>query len=75
MTFEELYRNVVNAGGLALLQAPDLSISPRSFDNVATVDRNGTLHARSGRQWPHIVIRARGGAYTSIALAFEKPHG
>jgi SAM-dependent methyltransferase len=73
MTFEELYRSVVNAGGLALLQAPDLSISPRSFDNVATVDRHGTLHARSGHQWPHIVIRARGGAYTSIALAFEKP--
>jgi SAM-dependent methyltransferase len=73
LTFPEIRRHIIDASGLELMQRPDFSISPESFENLAVATRDGRVTPRSGHIWPHIVLEFRKSTYTSIALALAKP--
>lgn len=71
-TREELATGLVDATGLELIQPLDETISPESFDNLAT-RRLRRLHYRQGRFHPHVVLRVGGETFTSVGLPFRKP--
>ena len=65
----ELRRRIVRPSGLRLVQEPDFSLSPETFDSVTPWGAGGPLERRS----PHILLQARGAPWTSVCLALEKP--
>jgi SAM-dependent methyltransferase len=59
--------------GVDLVQPLDLSISAESFDNPIEFGAENTLSSRTGRMFPHVVLKSGPGSpWTSIFLAFSK---
>jgi SAM-dependent methyltransferase len=71
-TWREIVAQIVRPSGLRLMQEPDLHVSPATFENEMHVHPDGRVESESGLASPHIVVRARSGAFTSLALALEK---
>lgn len=74
-TPRELRRRVIQPSGLTLMQPLDLSLSPRSWENVTVTNPRAELLPRSGSFYPHILLRVSGSVYTSVALPLVKPDG
>jgi SAM-dependent methyltransferase len=81
-TVDEIESLIVRPSGLTLMQQLDLSLSPRTFDNVIRWSGPDRYEPAMGKEWPHIVLRPAlsafgkrvdGAPFTSIALALEKP--
>lgn len=61
------------AEGLELVQPLDLRISRESFENVIEFGDRNTLSSRTGRLFPHIVLKSGPGSpWTSVFLGFHK---
>jgi SAM-dependent methyltransferase len=59
--------------GLDLVQPLDLSISPESFENPIEFGAGNKLSSRTGRMFPHVVLKSGPGSpWTSVFLAFRK---
>jgi len=71
-TWREIKRFLVEASGLELMQPLDLRVSGASWANL-TAQTFGGLRPRTGDYFPHVLVSARGAAFTSVALALEKP--
>jgi hypothetical protein len=65
--------NIIRPSGLRLMQPFDRSLTPGTFANVVSILENGRLVHGSGSGSLHILLRARGAPFTSVALALEKP--
>jgi len=73
-TPRELHSRIVDPSGLRLVQPLDTTVSPETYENVATIHGDSRVEPESGVFHPHTVVRApRTSRWTSVALAFEKP--
>lgn len=72
-TLNEIRRVIVEPSGLDLLQEPILEISPETRANLIRFAPDGTYASSTGRDYPHVLLRARGAAWTSLALPLHKP--
>jgi SAM-dependent methyltransferase len=72
LTAGEIRRRIVKPSGLELMQQLDLTLSPETWDNVARFVGPSDLVTSTGRWNPHILVKARGGAWTSAALPLAK---
>ena len=75
LTARELQRDIVGPTGLQLVQPLDETISPESYDNLITWVGDGDLHPRTGKPFPHILLKGHGSPWTSAFLALRKPAG
>jgi SAM-dependent methyltransferase len=73
LTWREIVANIIRPSGLRLMQPFDRSLTPGTFANVVSILENGRLVHGSGSGSLHILLRARGAPFTSVALALEKP--
>jgi SAM-dependent methyltransferase len=71
-TWREIVSQIVLPSGLQLMQDPLLSVSPVTFDNEMRIHPDGRVESESGSISPHIVVRARSGPFTSLALALQR---
>lgn len=59
--------------GVDLVQPLDMNISRESFENPIEFGAGNTLRSRSGRMFPHIVLKSGPGSpWTSVFLVFRK---
>jgi SAM-dependent methyltransferase len=73
-TPRELVRHIVRPSGLRLMQTLDRTFSRASWENIARYAPGRTeLITPSGAFYPHIVLGVSRSAFTSVALALEKP--
>jgi hypothetical protein len=72
-TPEELTRYIVRPSRLQLLQRLDRTISPSTWDNLIHWRGAGELTPTTGQDFPHILLKAHGSAWTSVALPLQKP--
>lgn len=72
-TPEELRRFIVRPSGLEQMQAFDRTISPETWENLIHWRGAGELTPATGRDFPHILLKAHGSAWTSVALPLRKP--
>ncbi len=81
-TPKELQKHIVGPSGLKLVQPLDRSISEETWENVTRWTREGGLEPSTGDAHPYIILRpegaafflkAKGPAFTSVALALRKP--
>lgn len=73
-TRTEIREQIVDPSGLDLVQPVNYELSDETFDNLIHWRRGGTLEPRTGREYPHIVLKAHGSPWTSIALPLSKPN-
>lgn len=71
-TPRELERLIVGPSGLQLVQRPDLTLSPQSWDNLTTLHPNGRLEPATGRLDPHILLKIHRSVLTSVCLVLHK---
>jgi SAM-dependent methyltransferase len=69
----ELKQRIIRPSGLRLLQPLRSDLSPETWDNVTYWVGEGELRPATGRKWPHILLKAHGSPWTSVALALQKP--
>jgi SAM-dependent methyltransferase len=72
-TPEELTRFIVRPSGLEQLQPLDRTISSETWGNLISWRGAGELTPATGRDFPHILLKAHGSAWTSVALPLRKP--
>jgi SAM-dependent methyltransferase len=72
-TPEELTRYIIRPSGLRLLQPIDRRISPATWENLIHWRGGGELTPATGCDFPHILLKAHGSAWTSVALPLQKP--
>jgi SAM-dependent methyltransferase len=72
-TPEELTRFIVRPSGLEQLQPLDRTISSETWENLIHWRGAGELTPATGRDFPHILLKAHGSAWTSVALPLRKP--
>jgi SAM-dependent methyltransferase len=72
-TPEELTRFIVRPSGLEQLQPLDRTISAETWENLIHWRGAGELTPATGRDFPHILLKAHGSAWTSVALPLRKP--
>ena len=72
-TPEELRWYIIRPSRLRLLQRLDRTMSPRSWENLIHWSGAGDLAPTTGRPFPHILLKAHGSAWTSVALPLRKP--
>lgn len=72
-TERELHRLIVAPSGLRLVQPLDTSLSEQSWANLTRVNSDATLEPATGEYFPHVLLTFRRSAFTSVALALEKP--
>jgi SAM-dependent methyltransferase len=72
LTWREIVANIIRPSGLRLMQPLDRSLTQGTFANVVRI-LEGRLVYTNGPESPHILLRARGAPFTSVALALEKP--
>jgi ubiquinone/menaquinone biosynthesis C-methylase UbiE len=72
-TSEELTRYIVRPSRLELMQPLDRTISPATWANLIRWRGAGELTPATGRDFPHILLKAHGAAWTSVALPLRKP--
>jgi SAM-dependent methyltransferase len=68
----EIPRLIVEPSGLELVQPLDFDLSKQSFDNLIRWRRAGKLEPRTGQAFPHVVLKAHGSPWTSLALPLHK---
>jgi SAM-dependent methyltransferase len=71
-TPEELTRYIVRPSGLELMQPLDRTISRATWENLIHWRGAGELTPATGRDLPHILLKAHGSAWTSVALPLRK---
>jgi hypothetical protein len=71
-TPREVHSRIIEPSGLELVQPLDLSLSAETRDNIIRASR-GRFESATGRPWPHLLLKAHGAAWTSIALPLRKP--
>jgi SAM-dependent methyltransferase len=71
-TPEELGRYIVRPSGLELLQPLDRRIASETWENLIRWRGAGELTPATGRDFPHILLKAHGAAWTSVALPLRK---
>jgi SAM-dependent methyltransferase len=69
----ELQRDVVRPTGMELVQPLDTALSPATWDNLIRWVGTGDLQPRTGRPYPHVLLKAHGSPWTSAFLALRKP--
>ena len=72
-TPEELTRYIVRPSGLELMQPLDRRISAETWENLIHWRGAGELTPTTGRDFPHVLLKAHGSAWTSVALPLCKP--
>lgn len=72
-TPEEIQKHVVEPTGLPLVQPLDLTVSDETFDNLIRWVGDGELTPKTGKDYPHILLKGHGSPWTSAFLAFQKP--
>jgi SAM-dependent methyltransferase len=72
-TRRELYRWIVAPSGLAPMQPLDDELSPRAWENLVTVARDGRMSSPSGHLYPMVLMRISRSVFTSVCLVLEKP--
>jgi SAM-dependent methyltransferase len=72
-TPEELKRHIVRPSGLEQMQPLDRTISPATWENLIHWRGAGELTPATGNDFPHILLKAHGSAWTSVALPLRKP--
>ena len=75
LTAKEIKRDIVAASGLELAQPLDEAVSPETYDNLITWSGDNDLTFRSGKPFPHILLKGHGSPWTSAFLALRKPDG
>jgi SAM-dependent methyltransferase len=73
-TREEIRRQIVAPSGLELVEPVRYELSEETFENLIHWRRGGTLEPRTGQAHPHLVLKAHGSPWTSIALPLSKPN-
>jgi SAM-dependent methyltransferase len=71
-TPREIGRLIVRASGMELVQRLDLTLSPRSWDNLTTVHPSGRLETTTGRLDPHVLLKIHRSVFTSVCLVLHK---
>jgi SAM-dependent methyltransferase len=69
----ELRRRIIRASGLHEMQPLDLTLSPSSWDNLASYGKDMKIVTPSGSFYPHILLQVSRSVFTSVALALQKP--
>ncbi len=72
-TRSEIREQIVVPSGLDLAQPVSYELSDETFENLIHWRRGGQLEPRTGDDYPHIVLKAHGSPWTSIALPLSKP--
>jgi SAM-dependent methyltransferase len=72
-TLDEIRRVIIEPSGLELLQQPSLEVSPETRANVIRFAPDGSYASSTGRDFPHVLLRGRGGSWTSLAIPLHKP--
>ena len=72
-TAHELRSRIMRPSGLNLMQPLRLDQSPGSQENPFSLRPDGSATSRSGRPYPHLVVRANRSLFTSIAMPLVKP--
>jgi SAM-dependent methyltransferase len=68
----ELRRFIVGPSGLEQMQPLDRTISPETWENLIHWRGAGELTPATGRDFPHILLKAHGAAWTSVALPLRQ---
>jgi SAM-dependent methyltransferase len=71
-TRAEIREQIVEPSGLDLVQPVSYELSEETFENLIHWRRGGILEPRTGQDYPHIVLKAHGSPWTSIALPLSK---
>lgn len=71
-TGAEIRRQIIAPSGLAVVQPMRYELSEETFDNLIHWRRGGILEPRTGQAYPHLVLKAHGSPWTSIALPLSK---
>lgn len=74
-TWREIETFLIGPSGLRLMQPVDRHVSQRSWENLTAQTLFRGLRPRTGTYFPHVLLSARGAAFTSVALALQKPAG
>jgi SAM-dependent methyltransferase len=72
-TPRELRRRLIEPSGLELVQPLDLTIGRDAWENVHTIEGDGTVTSTAGKPYPHVVVRAHWSDFTSVCLPLVKP--
>lgn len=72
-TPRELRTRIVGPSGLRLIQPLDLTLSERTRQTWTRTHPDGRLVPVTGGRYPLVLLRFRHSAFTSVALALEKP--
>lgn len=72
-TLDEIKRVIVEPSRLELMQEPTIEVSSETRSNVIRLAPDGSYGSETGREYPHVVVRGRGGEWTSVALPLHKP--
>jgi SAM-dependent methyltransferase len=70
-TPRELELRIVRPSGLRLMQPLELDLSPETFENVVQLD-GGHGDGGAAARYPHILVKAHGAPWTSVALALQR---
>ena len=71
-TPRELRKRIIEPSGLRLMQPLALAQSPASRDTVHRINADGSVTSSTGRQYPHLAIRAHLSTFTSVCLPLAK---
>ena len=73
-TPRELERQIVRPSGLRLMQPLDTTVSPESWENLASYPFGSSqVEPRSGSFYPHILVQRSRSVFTSACLPLQKP--
>jgi SAM-dependent methyltransferase len=72
-TRRELERHIISPSGLSPMQPLDLTLSPESWENVATALGDGRVCSAPGRGYGPILFRFHRSVFTSVCLVLVKP--
>lgn len=71
-TPEELKRYIIRPSGLKLMQPLERRVSEETWTNLIRWSGAGDLTPSTGEDFPHIVLKSHGSAWTSVALPLHK---
>jgi SAM-dependent methyltransferase len=72
LTWREIRRRILQPSGLTLVQPVDRTVSAASWTNLARWSGAGEITPATGSLYPHVLLRAQGAPWTSIALPLQR---